>query len=665
MSLARMTKVSMLAPQDIRDELVDRLQILGAVHISDTAAASREDEELGALHDPFEPETRALRLSIAKTEFIIDLLERYEDARGGLIGGFLKERIHFSFEEFMRVEEDFDLDAAYVELEKWDVELRQIESIISSLEEDLEGMKPWSGMEGSLGELEGLASVRFRPLITSAATLAAWMEELEQRCPCTAWEEIGRERERVYIAALVHLDDLAEFDMLSSEYNFETAQLAGKQDSVTEEIARSEERLADEEEDKSKLEDSIRGKMEIKPQVLALNDFFHNQLAKEEVTRCFLHTRSVVALEGWVEESRQEEVLDDLKALGMNTDVVFTPPEEGEETPSLMVNRRRIRPAETLIELFGIPNNQETDPTPFVAPFFILFFGMCIGDVGYGLILAGAFWLALKKLDVSDNVKRFLRLFMYCGVVSIVVGVFTRGYFGIDSYLTVAGKELPGVLKFPGTMDLLYDPIPFMVICLALGLIHISIGVAIEMHDNIRQNSIWLGFCEQGTTLLSWFGIAVAAVGYGTGLKPVGQAGLYILALGAAGIVFLSNVQSKSIAGKFFGGLFNLYGLFASTIGDVASYLRLYALGLATIAIATVVNIMADQVWGVPVLGIIFLLVVLLGGHIFNLAVSFLSAFVHPLRLQYVEFFSKFYEDGGEPFTPLALETRKIVIDKE
>jgi len=202
-----------------------------------------------------------------------------------------------------------------------------------------------------------------------------------------------------------------------------------------------------------------------------------------------------------------------------------------------------------------------------------------------------------------------------------------------------------------------------MLVCAALGLIHISIGVAIEMYDNMRHNSIWLGFCEQGTTLLLWLGIAVMAVGAGVKVDAVKSAGMYIMIAGIAGIILLSNIGSRSIAGKFFGGLYNMYGLLASTIGDVASYLRLYALGLATVAIGSVVNRMAGMTWGIPVLGVVFLAVILLGGHAFNLAINFLSAFVHPLRLQYVEFFGKFYEDGGEPFAPLALRTNRVVIE--
>jgi len=669
MPIARMSKVSILAPLDAREELVDRLQHLGAVHINDFAAAAAQDEELKGFHNHFEPDTRPTRLCIAKTEFILELFDRFDEAKGGLISAMIKGQVHLTLEEYLQVEEEFDLETVYRELEEMDVEHRHAETAISDLEEDIETMLPWRAWDCPLGEVAELGSVRLRAVIVNGGVLADWEAELAERCPRAYWEEVGRERENVYVAALIHLDDLAEFDVLASERNLEQVQLSnGKTGTVEEEIARARERLSAERAKKKDIEEGVRERFSLKPQVLALNDFYHNQLAKEEAKRNLLHTERAVILEGWVEESRQEDVLDSMRWLGKNVDVEFSSPGEEETAPTILVNRRRIRPGETLIQLFGLPDRSETDPTPFVAPFFILFFGMCIGDVGYGLILAGAFWLALKKLDVSDNVKRFLRLFFYCGIVSIVVGIFTAGYFGIDSFrIAMYGDaaELPAFIKFPGTVDLLYKPIPFMIICLALGLIHISIGVGIEMYDNMRHNSVWLGLCEQGTTLLFWLGIAVAAPGFGIGIKPIGWIGVYIAVAGIAGVIFLSNIQSKSIPGKFFGGLYNLYGLLASTIGDVASYLRLYALGLATIAIAMVVNIMASLMWDVPLLGIIVLLVVLLGGHAFNLAVSFLSAFVHPLRLQYVEFFSKFYEDGGVPFAPLAIETRKTVIDKE
>jgi V/A-type H+/Na+-transporting ATPase subunit I len=664
MPVARMSKVSVLAPADARDELVERLHSLGAVHVVDFDPGNQEEEPPPGTY--LEPDTRQLRLALARAEFILQLFERLETAKKGLLASFIQEKVHLTMEEFLAVEGGTDLEGIYREMESIDIEIRRVDSDISKLRGELESLRPWRDFDYPLGEAKALREVEFHLVVIPNQNLPGWEKEMDTLCPLAVWEAIEREGERLYLAVAVHRSSAEDFSSLASEYDLEQVELEGKEGTVQEEISLVEGRLTAHDEEKEGLEKRIREKSHLKPSVLALKECLENHLMKEEVKGKFLHTRKVVGLQGWIEESRIEEMREGLGELGETMDVGFSSPAEQDSPPTLMVNRPRIRPAETLVQLFGVPSHAETDPTPFVAPFFILFFGMCIGDVGYGAILALAFWLGLKKLDVSENTRKFLCLFMYCGIVSIVVGILTAGYFGIDSYLVAINGEasgLPGFFKFPGTMDLLYEPIPFMLICLALGLIHISIGVAIEMRDNMRHNSVWLGICEQGTTLLSWLGLAILAIGFGAGLEIVSTIGMVVLIAGVAGVIFLSNISSKSIAGKFFGGLYNLYGLFASTIGDVASYLRLYALGLATIAIATVINIMAGLVWGLPILGIVLLALVLLGGHLFNLAVSFLSAFVHPLRLQYVEFFGKFYEDGGEPFDPLALRTNRIVIE--
>ncbi len=656
MPIARMQKMSVLAPLDAGEELVNKLHRMGAVHLVELDLdGGGAEADIGV--KPFEPETRQLRLALARTEFILQLFERFEEAKTGLISGFLQQKVHLTLEEFLAVEGEIELPGLYHELEDLDIELRKVESDISRLEGDLEILDPWKELDYPLGLAYGLGTVDLHLGVLPHQHLADWEREMESRCPLSVFETIERRAERAFLAAAVHRDDAAEFASLASEFELEHVELGDREGTVSEEFSLSKEKLEAARERRRELEESIKARFPLKPKLLALKEYLENLLQKEEVKGKFLHTPRTVALQGWVEEGRREEIRQGLEELGHPLEVDFEPPGESEVVPTLLVNRRRIKPAETLINLFGLPGMSETDPTPFVAPFFILFFGMCIGDVGYGVILTLAFWLAMKKLDVSDNARRFFRLFMYCGMATILVGIFTRGYFGIE------GDSLPGFLKFPGTLDILNDPIPIMLVCAALGLIHISIGVAIEMYDNMRHNSVWLGFCEQGTTLLLWLGIAVMAVGAGVKVEALRSAGTFIALAGVAGVIFLSNVASRSLAGKFFGGLYNMYGLLASTIGDVASYLRLYALGLATVAIGSVVNRMAAMTLGIPILGVVFLAVILLGGHAFNLAINFLSAFVHPLRLQYVEFFGKFYEDGGEPFAPLSLRTNRVVIE--
>ncbi len=655
MPVARMSRVAVLAPCDRREELIQRLYELGAVHVIDLP--SHLDEETREIAEPCRSEAREIRLAISRSDFLLELLERFEDRKGGLLGSFLQERVHLGYEEFLAVEREVDLEGLYRELEEVDIQLRHVESRMAETRRNLEALRHWRELMVPLGELGDLSRCRASLAVMGAPSLHAWAEEMESACPFSAWEEVHREGERLFLAVLVHRECLEAYRDLAQKYGLEEVFFPGMEGTPEEEMARLQELLREEEAEKEALEERIRERLPLKPKLLALNDYLRNQLLKEEVQENFLRTERVVALEGWVEESRREEIARALQELGEELDVSFSEPGEEDVPPTLLLNRRRVKPAESLINLFGLPNHAETDPTPFVAPFFILFFGMCIGDVGYGAILAAAAWWARRKLDLSEAARRFMHLLMYCGLAAILVGIFTRGYFGIES------DALPGFLKFPGSLDVLLNPIPMMLICAALGLIHISLGVAIEMYDNMRHNSVWMGFCEQGTTLIMWLGLAVLALGAGVRISVLKTAGLVLLAAGAAGVVFLSNVSSKSILGKFFGGLYNLYGLFGGTIGDVASYLRLYALGMATVAIGSVINRMATMMLGLPVLGVLIMVVILVGGHLFNLLINLLGAFVHPLRLQYVEFFGKFYEDGGEPFRPFALRTEKVVIE--
>ena len=656
MPVAKMTKATILVPREQREELVERLYHLGALHPLDLPSIL-EAEQTDDLAVPCEIEVRELRLAISRCDFVLELLDRFEENKGGFFSEFLQERVHLTYEEFLAVEREVELEPLYRELEEVDIQIRQAENRAAEIRKTIESLSRWEELEYPLGKLRELRWCEARLAVVTTPSYQAWAGDMEDACPFSTWEELRREGERLYLLVLVHRESLEAYQELAQKHNLEEAQFPGMEGTPRQEMERLERLLEEEDAKRRALEDRVREKLPLKPKLMALNDYLRNLLRKEEVKENFLRTERVVAVEGWVEEARQEEVRKALEEMGEAVEVTFSPPSEGEFPPTLLVNDKRIKPAENLINLFGLPNPAETDPTPFVAPFFILFFGMCIADVGYGAILFLVTWWTQRKLDLSEAARSFFRLIMYCGVAAMVVGVLTRGWFGIEN------ESLPAFLKFPGTLDVLMNPVPMMLICAALGLLHISLGVGIEMYDNIKHNSVWAGFCEQGTTLLVWLGLAVLALGAGIKVNAVKTAGMITMAAGAAGVVFLSNISSKSLLGKFFGGLYNLYGLFGGTIGDVASYLRLYALGMATVAIGSVVNRMAGMVLGIPVLGVIALVVILAGGHLFNLLINLLGAFVHPLRLQYVEFFGKFYEDGGEPFQPFALCTSKVVID--
>jgi len=659
MAQARLLKMHILAPQARRDELMDWLYGLNAVHVLDLATRLATDEETAALVRTFRPNLRGWHLEMSRADFLIDCMERYGDIKKGKFGGLLPDRVHVSEEEWATLLEDVDLRGLYTECEALDVRFKQLVAEGAELEREMQRLAPWRELDVDMEDLAGTAGVS---VVLGSLLEKDWpdfMARLEEFCPHSAAVIINRCLRSIYLVVMLSGSEEPQFAPLAQSYGFEQLAVRAPAGRVADEIARLSAALDGVQSEREGISTRAGELSKSYSGVIACRDYIVNALQREEAKASLAHTQQVIALEGWVDEARRSELESAATGLGEDTSLSFSAPAEGDEPPTLLANRRAVRPVEALVGLYGFPHGHETDPTTIMAPFFIFFFGLCIGDVGYGAALAFLSWLMIKKLDVSDNVKRFFRLFMYCGFASILAGVLTRGYFGINA------EHLPGWMKFTGSFDTLNAPISIMVFCAALGLLHMWIGVFIEMWDNARNNSWWDGICEQGTTLIMWAALPALVIGYAAKIGLIKSIGWYLLIAGAAGIVFLSNKSSKTWAGKLFGGLFNFYGSIGGTIGDVASYMRLYALGLATVLIADVVNRMGVMMFqAIPILGILLMLLVFAVGHTFNLAVNLISAFVHPLRLQYVEFFGKFYEDGGKPFRPLGITCKKTVIEK-
>ncbi len=659
MAKARMLKIHLLASQDRRDELMEWMYGLNAVHILDLATRLATDEETTELVRGFQPNLRGWHLELSRAEFLIDFMERYGHIRKGRFGGLIPDRVHVSEEEWATLLEDVDLGRLYTEAEELDVRSKQLTTEASELEREVQRLEPWRELDVPLQDLTGGQRVAIALGSMLEKDWSDFSVRLEESCPHSRAVIVNRYLRGVYLVILVAREEEPGFAALAQSFGFDQVVLRGLTGYVVEEISRLGGKLEQVQLEKEAISEKAHALSASYSGVIACRDYLVNALGKEEAKGSLAHTERIIALEGWVEEARRSELEGAALTLGDEVALSFSAPTEEDEPPTFLANRRLARPAEALVSLFGFPHRYETDPTPIMAPFFIFFFGLCIGDVGYGAVLALLSWLMLKKLDVGDNAKRFFRLFIWCGFASILAGVLTRGYFGINAV------HLPGWMKFTGSFDTLNAPISIMVFCAALGLLHIWIGLFIEMWDNSQNNSWWDGFCEQGTTLILWGALPFLVIGYAAKVGPVKSIGWYLLLTGAAGIIFLSNKSAKTWAGKFFGGLFNLYGSIGGTIGDVASYMRLFALGLATVLIAEVVNRMGVMMFqAVPVAGILIMLIILAVGHTFNFAINLIGAFVHPLRLQYVEFFGKFYEDGGKPFRPLGITCKKTVIEK-
>jgi len=264
--------------------------------------------------------------------------------------------------------------------------------------------------------------------------------------------------------------------------------------------------------------------------------------------------------------------------------------------------------------------------------------GLTVSEAGYGLLVALLSFLYLKFAKPKGGLRQFLTLMAILGVSTVILGTMVGGWFGFP---------IPKLM----VLDPLKDPVSFLILSLALGFIQVWFGTLLNMISGIKKKDYLQAFFVQG----GWLILLPSLVLYALAKQPVWG----ILALvGAAGIVFFA-APSRNPLARFFGGLYSLYDI-SRYLADVLSYSRLLALGLATSVIAMVVNTLCQTALGIPWVGWLFAALIFLGGHLFNLGISFLGGFVHSMRLQFVEFFSKFFKSGGKPFKPFELESKYV-----
>ena len=330
--------------------------------------------------------------------------------------------------------------------------------------------------------------------------------------------------------------------------------------------------------------------------------------------------------------------------------------------------------AEGVTASFGLPARGEMDPTSVMSRCYVFFFGLMLSDAAYGLIVFLACFILLKKFPrMGSGLKKSIRLFMYCGVSTLFWGVMFGGYFG-DAVNVISrtffGREIsiPAVWFTP-----LDDPMKMLVMSMLFGVIHLFLGLGLKGYMLLKDKRILDFFCDvvlwycllTGLILILLPSELFASMSQMTIVfpEPVNLLAKVLAIGGAAGILLMSGRSSKNPALRLALGAYDLYNI-TSWLSDVLSYSRLLALGLATGVIASVINQMGSMA-GNGILGAVVFILVFLVGHGFNLAINLLGAYVHTCRLQYVEFFGKFYEGGGRMFEPFRRNTKYADIKED
>ena len=353
--------------------------------------------------------------------------------------------------------------------------------------------------------------------------------------------------------------------------------------------------------------------------------------------------------------------------------------QEEEEGPVLLSNNGFSESMEGILASYGLPHKGELDPTTIMSFFYVFFFGLMLSDAAYGLIITIACFIAVKKFPrMEQSLKKSIKMFMYCGISTVIWGILFGGYFG-DAIDVVArtffGVSVPegGLVKALWFVPL-NDPMRMLIYSMAFGLVHLFTGLGIKGYMLLKDKKYLDFFCD----IVLWYvfliglllllipsNIFASIAQLDTGVFPpaVAGTGKVLAIVGVVGLVLMSGRSSKNVVLRLALGAYDVYNV-TGWLSDVLSYSRLLALGLATGVIASVVNQMGSMLGG-GILGAVLFIVVFIVGHTLNLAINLLGAYVHTNRLQFVEFFGKFYEGGGKAFNPFKASTKYVDVKEE
>ena len=364
-------------------------------------------------------------------------------------------------------------------------------------------------------------------------------------------------------------------------------------------------------------------------------------------------TVDTVYLQGWIKASRETRVINAIKSATDAYDYEICDPEEGEETPVALENNAFARNYESITDMFAHPLATDIDPNPVMSLWYWMIFGLMMADVGYGIVLAIGTLFIKKVMKPHGSFGKLINIFFYGSLTTIFWGVIFGSYFGAEL--------IPHIWFVP--MD---DPIIMLIFSLVIGVCHMGCGLIMKFIQQCKTGHVLDGIFDQLSWTLVLVGGALALSQFCANMltppvtiPPMVVTVGEIIALVGLLIVVGTAGRSRKGIGKVIGGLKGAYNI-TSYLSDVLSYARILALCMSSAIIGYVMNMLAGMVGAVPIIGIVFQIIVYIIGHIFNLAMGLLSAYVHDSRLQYIEFFGKFYEGGGQDFKPLTLQYKYV-----
>lgn len=650
-----MNKISIIGLNKEKSLLIKDIMDLGVVEISSQDTKLTDPEWISFIKkDGNETEVLNYDAKISKISEVLASLDKYDTSKRPL---FSTRKTITSNEFSKKVLNNVKIEENVSRVLELNKSLNELSTEENKTEASILSLRPWTGYDVPLDISETRYTSVFTGVVPNIVEIEKLTNDLGQKTDSCYFKTIGSDKDQHYISIICLTKEKEAVYEILKQYGFNTVVFKDLDGTAAENIVKYEQKLKEISEKKEIIEKSITEAVPYKEEIELLHDYLIIERDKNKILSNMLKTDTTFYIEGWIPEVSKEKVEKDLSKYQIWCEI--KEPEEGEQYPILLKNSSFVQPFESVTELYSLPSSSNIDPTAVMSPFYFLFFGMMLGDVGYGAIMSILCFVVLKKYNIEGNLKKMLRMFFYCGLSTIFWGAMFGSWFGDG--ITAGAKVLFNVdlpLK-PVWLNPIDEPITVLIISFAFGLIHLFAGMGMKAYILIRDGHPLEAFFDVGLWYLFIIGPILWLAG-GMILPGAVIIGKWMTIISAAGLVLTQGRSKNGIISKLISGVLALYGI-TGYLSDVLSYSRLLALGLATGVISSVLSIIGSM-GGSGIVGKILFIAVFSFGHIFNFAINGLGSFVHSARLQYVEFFGKFYEGGGDAFNPLMKKTKYIKI---
>ena len=651
MAIAKMNKVMLIAPTDKQNDLLDAIQELQSLEVTSLEQAKELFAENSiALQEADADGINALQQKFEGIHAAITFVEKNQK-QPSLIQKLKTPREQFALSELQKEVQNWDTDALVEHVESIRNTLRKKDDELKELREKEALLRKWSALDFYPKDIFKHPYTKTKMGTIPQATDNAYLDGLKES-ELISVHEVYHTREEIGLlvtyprkAQQAAKEELAKAHFSIVWYAFEEAPSVELEKNL-----KAQQAVVDA---KKKVLEDLQEEKDLLRKLQLSAEVTYNELQKEQAKNGLVNGQHVFVLQGWLTTKAVDDVEVQLKEKLGEGEHVFLPleiaEEEYEEVPTVLENNAFLQPFENLTEMYGLPKYGELDPTPYTAPFYLVFFGMMAADLGYGALLWLGTFIMLKFFHFDKGMNRNLKFFHLLSYPVMIWGIIFGSAFGAD-------------LPFQ-PLSLSKDLITIMILSIIFGVIQIMVGLSLGAYSNLKKKA----YVDAYTSHLGWLAIITGIILYVLGsmvlnISWIATIGSSIAIIAAVAIVVVTVLSSENKWGGLASGLYNLYGI-SGYVADVVSYTRLMALAVSGGSIASAFNMLVGFLPPVARFTAgIFLIVALQGLNIF---LSFLGAYVHGLRLQFVEFFGKFYDGGGHALKPFKTYEKYVDIKQQ